>query len=243
MNLDRVIAVRTNRTVYKDGEDCIKVFCQGYPKDEVLSEAFYRALAEKAGLPVPKLKEVTTVEGKWAIVSEYIAGKSMSRLISEQPERRSELLKELVRLQKEILGKDGALLPRLNDKLRGCLLRAELEATRKYGLLMKLLEMPYETHLCHGDICPSNVIVSDKGMYVIDWHNAASGSAFADAATVYLHFLLHRQNQCAEEYLELFAGGEADSVLGWVPIVAAASSAESNFQERERLLSLVNAVE
>ena len=26
MNLDRIIAVRTNKTVYRDGEYCVKVF-------------------------------------------------------------------------------------------------------------------------------------------------------------------------------------------------------------------------
>ena len=65
MNLDRVIAVRTNRTVYKDGEDCIKVFDKEYRKDMVLSEALNQARVELTGLNIPKIKAVTTIDGDW----------------------------------------------------------------------------------------------------------------------------------------------------------------------------------
>ena len=34
MNLDRVIAVRTNETVYRDGMQCVKVFGDGFTKDD-----------------------------------------------------------------------------------------------------------------------------------------------------------------------------------------------------------------
>ena len=40
MNLDRVIAVRNNKTIYRDGERCIKVFNEEYSKADVLNEAY-----------------------------------------------------------------------------------------------------------------------------------------------------------------------------------------------------------
>ena len=39
MNLDRVIAVRNTKTVYRDGNRCIKVFDDHYSKADVLNEA------------------------------------------------------------------------------------------------------------------------------------------------------------------------------------------------------------
>ena len=39
MKLDRIIAVRNNKTVYRDGELCMKVFDATYSKADVLNEA------------------------------------------------------------------------------------------------------------------------------------------------------------------------------------------------------------
>ena len=46
MDLDRVIAVRNSKTVYRDGENCIKVFDSDYSKADVLNEALNQARVE-----------------------------------------------------------------------------------------------------------------------------------------------------------------------------------------------------
>ena len=79
MKLDRIIAVRNNKTVYRDGDNCIKVFNQDFSKIDVLNEALNQARIEEIGLNVPKIKEVLTIDGKWAIVSEYIKGKTLAQ--------------------------------------------------------------------------------------------------------------------------------------------------------------------
>ena len=43
MKLDRVIAVRNNKTIYRDGEKCVKVFNDNYSKSDVLNEALNQA--------------------------------------------------------------------------------------------------------------------------------------------------------------------------------------------------------
>ena len=55
MNFDRIIAVRNDKTVYRDGDRCVKVFGGGYTCAEVLNEAHNQALALEAGLRVPKV--------------------------------------------------------------------------------------------------------------------------------------------------------------------------------------------
>ncbi|MDD4773196.1 MAG: aminoglycoside phosphotransferase, partial [Eubacteriales bacterium] len=56
MKLDRIIAVRTNKTVYADGADCIKVFDSDYSKADVLNEALNHARVEETGLTIPKIR-------------------------------------------------------------------------------------------------------------------------------------------------------------------------------------------
>ena len=89
MKLDRVIAVRNNKTVYRDGADCIKVFDSDYSKADILNEALNQARIEETGIRIPKIKEVLTVDGKWAIVSEYIKGKTLAQLMEEHPEKKA----------------------------------------------------------------------------------------------------------------------------------------------------------
>ena len=72
MKLDRVIAVRNSKTIYRDGDKCVKVFNENYSKSDVLNEALNQARIEETGLNIPKILEVTMIDGKWAIVTEYI---------------------------------------------------------------------------------------------------------------------------------------------------------------------------
>ena len=81
MKLDRVIAVRNNKTIYRDGDKCVKVFNPDYSKADVLNEALNQARIEETGLNIPKIYEVTTFDDKWAIVYEYIKGKTLSQLM------------------------------------------------------------------------------------------------------------------------------------------------------------------
>ena len=163
MNFDRVIAVRNSKTVYRDGDDCIKVFDADYEKDDVLSEALNQARVEKTGLNVPKIKAVTMVEGKWAIVSEYIKGKTLDRLMAENPDKRQEYLELFVDLQLEVQSKTCPKLNKLKDKMNAKISEANLDETVKYDLHTQLEGMPKHLKLCHGDFNPSNIIITDEG--------------------------------------------------------------------------------
>ena len=54
MKLDKIIAVRNNKTVYRDGDLCLKVFGADYSKADVLNEALNQARVEETGLNIPK---------------------------------------------------------------------------------------------------------------------------------------------------------------------------------------------
>ena len=119
MNLERVIAVRTNETVYRGGDQCVKVFGDGFTKADALGEALNQARVEECGLHVPKVLEVSQVDGKWALVTEYVEGKTLERLIAEEPGRKEELLERMAELQVEMISKSCPLLSRLREELAG----------------------------------------------------------------------------------------------------------------------------
>ena len=247
MKLDRVIAVRNNKTIYRDGDRCIKVFNENYSKADVLNEALNQARIEETGLNIPKILEVTMIDGKWAIVSEYIKGKTLSQLMTEDEDKKDEYLELLVKLQLEVHSKKSPLLNKLKDKMNRKISESDLDATTRYDLHTRLEGMPKHTKVCHGDFNPSNIIIAEDGTaYILDWSHATQGNASADAARTYLLFWLNGDIDGAKKYLDLFCSMSETAkqyVQKWMPIVAASQSVKGNAQEREFLLSWVDVVD
>ena len=247
MKLDRVIAVRNDKTIYRDGEKCVKVFNTDYSKADVLNEALNQARIEETGLNIPKILEVTMIDGKWAIVSEFIKGKTLAHLIEENEDKTDEYLEMFVDLQLEVNSKTCPLLNKLKDKMNRKIGQTELDATTRYDLHTRLEGMPKHNKVCHGDFNPSNIIVTEDGTpYIIDWSHATQGNASADAARTYLLFCLEGDNETAKKYLDLFckkSNTAKQYVQKWMPIVAASQSVKGNEKEREFLLSWVDVVD
>lgn len=247
MKLDRIIAVRNNKTVYRDGELCMKVFDTNYSKADVLNEALNQAHVEETGLNIPKIHEVTVIDGKWTIVSDYIKGKTLQQLMDEHPEKKDEYLNLFVDLQLEMHSKSCPLLTKLRDKMNRKISQTDFDATTRYELHSRLDAMPKHNKLCHGDFNPSNIIITDDGTpYIIDWSHATQGNASADVARTYLLFWLNGDIEGAKKYLELFcrkSNTARQYVQKWMPIVAASQSVKGNEKEREFLHGWVNVVD
>lgn len=247
MNLDNIIAVRKAKTIYRDGDKCIKVFNEDYSKADVLNEAHNQAMIESTGLNIPKILEVTTIDGKWAIVTPFIEGKTLAQLIKEDPDNKRHYIGKLVDLQLEVQSKTCPQLIKLKDKMNRKISMAELDPTTRYDLHARLEGMPKHKKVCHGDFNPSNVIITkDSTAYILDWAHATQGNASADAARTYLLFSLKGDRDDAKEYLKQFCS-KSDTAMQyvqqWMPIVAASQSVKGNKEERDFLLSWVNVVE
>ena len=236
MNLDRVIAVRNNKTVYRDGDRCIKVFQAGYSQSDVFYEVLNQTYAREAGLPVPEILEVSTVEGKWAIVSSYIRGKTLDRLMQEQPQREDEFVQLLVDTQKMIHNASCDKLHWNYDVARGRVTSAQMSEEKRLSLYEVLDQTPRKTQLCHGDLVPSNLIVQNNGeVMVLDWARATKGDAWADVAPTYLHFLFNHQESAAKKYLQVFCSNDAEYLQfqKWLPIGASFRSVVGTEMESE----------
>ena len=249
MKLDRVIAVRNNKTIYRDGDKCIKVFSADYSKADVLSEALNQARIEQTGLNIPKILEVTMIDGKWAIVSEFIKGKTLMQLMTEdtESEKKEEYIELLVDLQMSVHAKTAPQLNKLKDKMSRKIAETDLDATTRYDLHTRLEGMPKHNKVCHGDFNPSNIIITEDGTpYILDWSHATQGNASADVARTYLLFWLGGDIEGAELYLNTFCRKSDTAkqyVQKWMPIVAASQSVKGNEKERELLMTWVDVVD
>ena len=76
-------------------DDCIvKVFNEGHPKSDVFNEALNTARVEETGLDIPKVKEVTQIDGKWAIAIEYKAGKTLEDMMESDRKNLEKYMEE-----------------------------------------------------------------------------------------------------------------------------------------------------
>ncbi len=247
MNLDRIIAVRTSKTVFRDNDKVIKMFDQGYKKADVLNEALNQARVEETNLNIPKILEVTTYEKRWAIVYNYVEGVTLAEEMERHPEQLAEYLNLFVDLQIQMHNTKAPLLNALRDKLDRQIEQSDLSATIRYELRMRLESMPRHSKLCHGDFNPTNIIINKQGeCTILDWSHVTIGNASADVARTYLLFWLEGKIDLANQYLNLYCEKTNTSkkyIQQWLSIVAAAQSIKGKEEEREFLLSWVNVVD
>lgn len=235
---------RKNRSVYIEDGKAYKVFGVGYNKADILSEAQIQCLARETGLNVPDIIELTTIDGKWAIVSEYIEGDTLEELMNKYPEKEDEYLNRFVDIQLEVLSKKSPLMSRHVDKMNRKVSNAHfLSATMRYNLHNRIEKMPKKRCLCHGDFNPSNVLINSKDeAYIVDWTHATQGNEEADAARTYLIFKLNGKNKLARKYIDLFcekSGCNYKDILEWLPILATSQATKNRENELEMLNKII----
>ena len=226
-NLNQPIVERKTKTVYRDGNKIIKLFVENYSKSAILNEALIQSrVEENTDLKMSRLLEVTKIENRWALITEYVEGTPLDVLMQQHPEKEDEYLNLFVDIQLEVLSKRVPSLNRIKDKYRRILENANnLNDNIKYELLQRLEGMKNHDKLCHGDFNPSNIIINEDGRYsIIDWAHATQGNASADVARTFLIFSMDGKKDLAEKYLELFSKKsniDRQLIQRWIPIVAA----------------------
>ena len=226
-NLNQPIVERKTKTVYRDGNKIIKLFVENYSKSAILNEALIQSrVEENTDLKMSRLLEVTKIENRWALITEYVEGTPLDVLMQQHPEKEDEYLNLFVDIQLEVLSKRVPSLNRIKDKYRRRLENANnLNDNIKYELLPWLEGMKNHDKLCHGDFNPSNIIINEDGRYsIIDWAHATQGNASADVARTFLIFSMDGKKDLAEKYLELFSKKsniDRQLIQRWIPIVAA----------------------
>lgn len=247
MEIEKILIERTNKRIYKSGKFVVKEFDTDFSKSDILNEALNQARVEETGLKIPQLEEVKKIDGKWAIVLDYIEGKTLAEIIENDRKNLEMYMEKFVDIQIEIHSKRSPLLNKLKDKMSRKIDETNLDATTRYELHTRLEGMPKHNKVCHGDFNPSNIIITPAGgYYVLDWSHATQGNASADVARTYLLFSLKGDKEAAEMYLNMFCKKTDTAkqyVQQWLPIVAASQSVKGNEEEREFLLNWIDVVD
>lgn len=250
MELKNFIASGDIYDVYESDGLAVRVYKDEKYKEKCLYAALTHARVETSlkstELKMPILREVSLIDGKWALSMDFVSGKTLGMMLDEDTENAEEYIEKLVSIQCEIHKQYMPLLSKLKDKLsRQIKSVAEIDEVRRYELLTRLDSMPKHIKLCHNNFDPDCVILNDEGTYVINWGSARQGNASADVAKTYLLLSLKRP-QYADMYLNKYcekAGTAKSYVQQWLPIVAAAQLEKGIESEKELLLRWADVID
>jgi serine/threonine protein kinase len=247
VKLDRVIAVRNNKTVFRDGKRCVKIFSPDFPKTRVFAEALNHARIEVHVDFVPMIQEVIRHDRNWAIVYDFVRGKTLLQWMEEEPEAFSLQAEYFADVQIRLHGKKAPSLGSMKEAFSQAIRQGPLDFDLKEALLAGLEKMKFSSEICHLDFVPSNIIITEDGApMVIDWGSALSGSPLADVSGTYLLMKIRAREAFAEEYLGFYLSKtkkERGHLEEWFPYTAAFLMNFANRAEREALLPYVKMIE
>jgi aminoglycoside phosphotransferase (APT) family kinase protein len=162
----------------------IKIPHASTPAGWIESEAQYADDVCAVGAPVPRFLGIERVSGRAASVWERVEGTSMWQRVTDSPSLSAELGRLLADLQCALFELVAPVtLPRQRDRLVSKIRKSA--ATLDAGFVRALDLLPERVgapRLCHGDLHPSNVIMSDGGPMIVDWFDASRGDPLADIA-------------------------------------------------------------
>lgn len=244
MILGNPIARGNTAKIYLSDNKIVKVYNDFLPDTESINEAKKQKHAYSCGLSVPRILEVTKINGEQAIIMEYVKGETLGDLMLKDKEQAEYYMNISVDMQLEIHSIIPDAIEPMYDKLYRQIENVnKLDKRQKSYLLKKLESFTYENRLCHGDFHLFNLIMADNQVVVIDWVDSSSGDIRAD---IYRTYLLYSQfsSELADMYLRLYcekSGLLRSEVFQWAPIIAGARLSESVSSENsERLMEIIN---
>jgi len=263
----RVLGNGREAIVYAlDDERVLKVFRDVAATARAQAEFSTALMLHSHGLSVAMPLEVTTFEGRPALISRRVNGRDLNATLAGAPWKLPAVASQLAQVQLEWhLLEAPAVLPPLHSivaaRVRS---NTEIPASLTEAALTELDTLPRGDRLCHGNSHLGNVLVENGRPVLIDCSDASRGDPMAEVAHTLVRYrcarlrpgspLLARAGSTPGRLLlgpfyrrayrlDLRAhrtGADLDDELvsRWVGVRAVERLAENHAHERHRLIQL-----
>jgi Ser/Thr protein kinase RdoA (MazF antagonist) len=192
--LGDVVARGSRSVVHAYGRGAVvKVPKPATPASWIEAEAEYAEAARAVGAPAPSLLGMEQIFGRPASVWERVNGPSLWREVVDHPDRSANVGRRLAEVQLVLFELvPPVTLPDQRDRLTAKIRRSAANVDASLARALDLLPARTGTpRLCHGDLHPSNVILSRDGPVLVDWFDASRGDRVADIARSSVTLLAH----------------------------------------------------
>ncbi len=246
MFLGEPVASGKTADIYLVDGMIFKIFKKNLPCGEAEYEAGKQVFAYSKNLPVPCVLDVTKINGRQVIVMEYVEGKNIGKLLSEEnlKHKKRQYLELSADIQIKINSISAVGIEKMDDRLHRKIISASLlNNKQKSTLIEKMDGIKKDDKLCHGDYHFFNLIYNNSRVKIIDWADATSGDSRADVCRTYLLYTQFSID-LAQSYLNVYcdkSGFSENDILQWLPVLAGARLSENiSKDESSNLIEVVN---
>ena len=202
--LGEQIALGSRSVVHAWGTDAVaKVPLATTPEGWIRFEAGYADAVYHSGAPVPRVLGVEVIAGRDVSIFERIDGISMwDALMANDSEARAFGRELGVAHAQLLMITPPVTLPSQYSRLTSKI----LTSSREFDIpLLQVLELvPRHVSrmaLCHGDFHPKNIMLSSRGLFIVDWFDASRGDGGADIARTSLLLSAQRHDTAQPRHL------------------------------------------
>ncbi|MCB2309149.1 phosphotransferase [Clostridium estertheticum] len=188
MNYGKIVGVGNTATVYewKEGK-VIKLFYQGYPKEEVEKEFHNAKAISNMDFAKPKVYEIVFFEERIGIIYDKVEGESLLDWVMRTGDVQ-QCAVYMAKLHKAIAQNRISNVPNFKEFLKCNILNVISTNSKKREEVLQMLDnLVNGDTLCHGDFHPGNILIANGHTMVIDFMNVCHGNFLYDVArTVFL---------------------------------------------------------
>lgn len=163
-----------------------KKFHNDKPDCSIENEYFCTNKVQTLGLGAPRLYERVNDQRGRGFIMEYINGKSLLNMMLEEKENIEDYMVEWARLHYKVNSIHGIDLPSAHDvfleRIRNSSTIKKEEVRQR--LIQILDSLPRNDCLCHTDLHPGNIMVTQTQYRIIDWCDTMSDSNWMDVARI-----------------------------------------------------------
>jgi hypothetical protein len=161
----------------------VKLFRPSFPKPAIENE-YLVCRAIDSFVNIPKVYEHLIIDGRDAIVFDFIKGDSGFKYLFRNPWTVRKFAEQFALIHAKI---HSTSVPEEVPELKSILIRNInlndiLPKASKEKVIDYLQRLPAGNTLCHGDYHPDNILLLEGKPFVLDWMTATRGHPLADVA-------------------------------------------------------------
>lgn len=174
---------RTADVMSYNDDSVLKLFKTFMDVNAVEREFGIATYAYRQGLPTPKPVALISQDDRKGIVYERVNGKSLLRLLSDNPLQMKKIARQMAELHSRInaVEFDDSQSVLKNNIEYAINAAPDLGEDDKKRIIAYMDSLPNGNRLCHGDFHPDNIMADDT-LWIIDWMTGASGNPLCDIA-------------------------------------------------------------
>ncbi len=178
------IAEGREAEIFEYGEGrVLRLYRPGHSLEDAKVQAAILQAAADAGVRVPAIHGVETVDGRHGMILERLSGSDLFEIVARKPWRIRSIADLTARLQASMHSKAAPIaLPPVRERHRRAISSSGAPQDFIDAALKSLDRLPDGDRLLHGDFHPGNIMLGDQGPVIIDWTGATRGSPEADFA-------------------------------------------------------------